>query len=107
MPQIILNMWNMDINDGVLIMARRFGSLFLGLGVMLYFARNIYDINAQKAIASAIVVSCSALAICGIYEFINSRVSAYIFIAIIIEIIFAIIMFLGAFLNGRIFKRAE
>jgi hypothetical protein len=84
-PQLLLNMWQVDDAPPALLVARRGGALFLGLGLMLWLARNAEVSSARNAIAAGLSTSCATLAILGTLEFALGHAGAGIWLAIVVE----------------------
>jgi hypothetical protein len=84
-PQILLSMWQVDSAPPALLVARRGGALFLGLGLMLWLARNAEVSSARNAIAAGLSASCATLAFLGTLEFASGHAGAGIWLAIIVE----------------------
>jgi hypothetical protein len=89
-PQLLLSMWQVDNAPPALLVARRSGALFLGLGSMLWLARNAEVSSARNAIAAGLSVSCATLAILGALEFAAGHAGAGIWLAIIVEVALAV-----------------
>ena len=84
-PQLLLSLWQVDAVPPALLAARRGGALFLGLGLMLWLARNAGPSPARSAIAAGLSLSCGALAILGALEFALGHAGAGIWLAIAVE----------------------
>jgi hypothetical protein len=88
-PQLILWIWQIDANEAALVMARRGGALFLGLGIILLSMRNAPASPMRRAVEMGFAASCAALAGLGVYDFASGHVGAGIWLAIVIEAAFA------------------
>ncbi len=95
-PQFILWVWQIDSPEPALIVARRGAALFLGIGALLFLARNAETSAARRAIATGLAISCSTLAALGIFEFATKHAGFGIWVAITVEIALA-----AAFLSVR------
>ena len=95
-PQFILWVWQIDSPEPALIVARRGAALFLGIGALLFLARNAETSAARRAIATGLAISCSTLAALGIFEFATKHAGIGIWLAITVEIALA-----AAFLSVR------
>ena len=69
-----------------LLVARRGGALFLGLGVMLWLARDAQSSPAREAMAVGFAASCAVLAALGICEFAAGHAGVGIWLAIAVEV---------------------
>ena len=95
-PEFILWVWQIDSPEPALIVARRGAALFLGIGALLFLARNAETSPARRAIATGLAISCSTLAGLGIFEFATEHAGVGIWLAITVELALAI-----AFLSVR------
>jgi hypothetical protein len=84
-PQLLLSLWQAGAAPPALLAARRGGALFLGLGLMLWLARNAAPSPARSAIAAGLSLSCAALAVLGALEFALGHAGAGIWLAIVVE----------------------
>ena len=89
-PQLLLWIWQIDGPEPALLVARRGGALFLGLGTMLLLARDAGPSPARSAIASGLALGCAALAALGVYELVAGHAGLGIVLAIIVEIALAL-----------------
>jgi hypothetical protein len=83
-PQFILWVWQINGSDSTFLMARRGAALFLGLVVMLWLARNAENSPTRHAIAVGFSVSCAALAVLGMYDFVAGHAGIGILAAVTI-----------------------
>jgi low temperature requirement protein LtrA len=95
-PQSILWAWRIDSPEPALIMARRGAALLLGIGALLFLARNVGPSPARHAIATGLATSCSTLAALGVFDFATKRAGLGIWLAITVEFALTI-----AFLSVR------
>jgi hypothetical protein len=84
-PQFLLWIWHVDAAGSALLMARRGGALFLGIGAMLWRARDVGNSPARDAMATGFSICCAALAVLGIYEFASRHAGLSIWLAIVVE----------------------
>jgi len=89
-PQLLLWIWQIDGPEPALLVARRGGALFLGLGAMLLLARDAGPSPARSAIASGLALGCATLAALGAYELAAGHAGLGIVLAIIVEIALAL-----------------
>ncbi|MGA2636283.1 hypothetical protein [Methylocella sp.] len=92
-PQFLLWIWRVDSPEPALLVARRGGALFLGVGAMLFLARDAESSPARRAIATGLSISCATLAALGLYEFAAGHAGVGIFLAIVVELALATAFF--------------
>ena len=92
-PQILLWIWQVDSPEPALLVARRGGALFLGVGAMLFLARDAESSSVRRAIATGLSISCATLAALGLYEFAAGHAGVGIFLAIVVELALATAFF--------------
>jgi hypothetical protein len=92
-PQFLLWIWRVDSPEPALLVARRGGALFLGVGAMLFLARDAESSSARRAIATGLSISCATLAALGLYEFAAGYAGVGIFLAIVVELALATAFF--------------
>lgn len=83
--ETVVGRWDLPATDGVLLMARRIGAIYLGLSVLFFMAKNVPLSAARTAMSTGAVAVLSLLAILGVYEFSAGRVGPGIFISAGIE----------------------
>jgi len=84
-PQLLLWVWQIDASHSALLMARRGGALFLGLGVILWRTRHADPSPARSATAYGLSVSCGILATLGASEFMTGHAGPGIWLAVAVE----------------------
>jgi hypothetical protein len=89
-PGILLNMWGVDFSYSVGLVGRRSAALYVGIGVMFFYARNSEHSLARSAIISGIVVAFLALAALGTFELATVHATPGILSAILVEVAFAL-----------------
>jgi hypothetical protein len=67
--EVVIGRWQLQIGDGVLLMGRRMGALYLGLAVMFFIARAVPVSPGRIALSAGAATALSLLAFLGIYEF--------------------------------------
>ena len=86
----VVGRWDLPATDGVLLVARRIGAIYLGLSVLFFMAKNVPASAARTAMTAGAMVVLSLLAILGVYEFVMGRVGEGIFVSAGIELLLAI-----------------
>jgi hypothetical protein len=95
-PQFILWLWQVGGSESTFLMARRGAALLLGIGVVLWLARDTESSPARHAIAVGFSVSCAALAALGTYEFAAGHAGLGVFSAVIVEAALALAFAMNA-----------
>ncbi len=85
-PAQMLTSWGIELTDALGVLARRIAAVYIGISVMLFFARNAEHSPARTAIIYGVRTTCLLLAALGAYEFSVGHVSSGILPAILIEI---------------------
>lgn len=86
---LMVGRWDVEPTEGVLLMGRRIGSLYLGLSVIFFLARNADVSPARAALATGTVVALVLLASNGILDFAAGRAGSGILLSAAIEILLA------------------
>ena len=87
---LVVGRWGIEPTENILLLGRRMGSLYIGLGVMFFLARSVPSSPARTALTAGAAVALSFLALLGIYEIIAGRVGAGILASIIVETLLAL-----------------
>ncbi len=87
---LVVARWHIEPTDGILLLARRIGALYLGLAVMYILARSAPVSIARTALSAGTAVALSLLALLGIFEFAAGRAGAGIFVSAGLELLIAI-----------------
>ncbi|MBP7881672.1 MAG: hypothetical protein KAZ68_01475 [Candidatus Methylopumilus sp.] len=85
-PGQMLSSWGIELTDALGVLAKRMAAVYIGISVMLFFARNTEHSPARTAIIYGVRTTCLLLAVLGAYEFSVGHVTSGILPAIIIEI---------------------
>lgn len=85
-PAQMLTSWGIELTEALGVLARRIAAVYIGISVMLFFARNAEHSPARTAIIYGVRTTCLLLAALGAYEFSLGHVTSGILPAIIIEI---------------------
>lgn len=86
-PGQMLTSWGIELTEALGMLARRIAAVYIGISVMLFFARNAEHSPARTAIIYGVRTACLLLAALGAYEFSVGHVSSGILPAVIIEIV--------------------
>jgi hypothetical protein len=82
--------WGIEPTESILLFGRRIGATYLGLAVIFFLARSLEPSPARSALASGAVVTCSLLAILGVYEFSVGHAARPMLVSAALEIFLAI-----------------
>ena len=88
--QILVGRWQIEPTESVLLFGRRIGALYLGLAVIFFLVRSAAASVARSALCTGAAVTCSLLAILGVYEFTAGRAGAGILASVAIESLLAL-----------------
>ena len=99
LPVVPFTMLGVDMVPEGLLMARRMSALFLGVSLIMFFARDSDDSPLRRSVCASLSASMAALALFGLYDFVGGRVGPGIWIAIIVESYFACALAVNA--RGR------
>jgi hypothetical protein len=96
LPVIPFTMLGVAMTPEGLLMARRMGALFLGIALILFLARDAENSDLRRRVCASLSASMAALALFGLYDFVNGGVGYGIWIAITVETFFAVTLGLHA-----------
>ena len=82
---LVVGRWQIQPTDSVLLLGRRMGGLYLGLGVMFFLARSVPVSVARTALSAGAAVALSVLALLGVYELTVGHAGAGILVSVVIE----------------------
>ncbi len=85
-PAQMFTSWGIELTEALGVLARRIAAVYIGISVMLFFARNTEHSPARTAIIYGVRTTCLLLAALGAYEFSVGHVTSGILPAIVIEI---------------------
>jgi len=88
---LVVGRWQLEPSEGVLLLGRRMGALYLGLGVIFLLARSAPPSVSRTALSAGAVATCLLLALLGVYELSAGRVGPGILASVAIETL----LFLG------------
>jgi hypothetical protein len=90
-PPAIYLLFGIDSSLSTDVMSRRASILFLSVGVILWGQRNIVDTDARSALALGMFVFMSSFVVLGLAEFMRGSVGAGILLAVLIELLMALL----------------
>jgi hypothetical protein len=96
LPVIPFTMLGVAMTPEGLLMARRMAALFLGIALILFLARDAENSDLRRRVCASLSASMAALALFGLYDFVNGGVGYGIWIAITVETFFAVTLGLHA-----------
>lgn len=85
-PDLVLSSWGVELSDPVGLVGRRGAALYAGVGAMFFLARNAEPSTARSALVTGFVVTCSVLAVLGVFELATGNAERGILAAVLIEI---------------------
>lgn len=91
LPQVIYWLFNLQGNSLGDFLAKRAGILFFGLSVLCFHSRNTRSIEVQQLASLTVGVAMGCMALLGVVEFFRGHVSIGIFVAVTIEVVFALL----------------
>lgn len=86
----ILKQWGLQLSEGVEVVSRRLGAVYLGISTLLFLS--IASIPATQAIAIGLAVMSILLALTGIVELRAGRVNKGIIRSIVIELLLGLLL---------------
>jgi hypothetical protein len=89
-PSVVLDLWAVQYSYPVGLVGRRAAALFLGIGVMLYLARDAQPSQSRNALAIGLSTSWAALAALGVFEFTTGHAGVGIWSAVVVEVALAV-----------------
>lgn len=99
--ELVVGRWQIQLTDGVLLIGRRIGSLYLGLSVMFFLARSAPVSVTRTALSAGTAVALSLLALLGIYELTAGHAGPGILVSAVIESLLALGYFRILFTERR------
>jgi hypothetical protein len=105
-PGLLLSLWNVQTSPAAELVARRGAVLFFGFAIMFFSSRNTEPSVTRLSLVRGFAVGCLALACLGIFEFVLGHAGVGIFLAVVVELLLAVLFFVLAhrdvnFLHGR------
>jgi hypothetical protein len=74
--ELIIGRWQIQISEGVVLMGRRIGAVYLGLSAMFFLARSAEVSVSRTAMTIGTAIALSLLVVVGVSEFIVGHVGA-------------------------------
>jgi hypothetical protein len=87
---LVVGRWQVDPTQGVLLMGRRLGAVYLGLSAMFFAARSAGASPARSALAGGAALALFLLAVMGAYEFAAGNAARGILVSAAAELLLAI-----------------
>lgn len=87
---VIVGRWLIQPTDGVLLLGRRIGCLYLGLSVMYFLARSAPVSVARTALSAGTAVALLLLALFGVYELASGHAGRGILASAALELLIAL-----------------
>jgi len=87
---LLVGRWQIEPTESVLLLGRRMGALYLGLSVIFFFARSAPVSASRTALCAGAAVTCSLLALLGVYELSAGRVGPAILASVALEFLLAL-----------------
>ncbi|MFV0322584.1 MAG: hypothetical protein ACK5LE_09430 [Alphaproteobacteria bacterium] len=91
-PPLFVYIFGLDSSSSVYVVLRRSGVVFMGLAVIMGLTRGFSVDATQKAIIKSFVLAFFALAALGITEWFKGTVGSGVWLAIIVEILFGLML---------------
>jgi hypothetical protein len=87
---LVVGRWQVEPTQGVLLMGRRMGAVYLGLAAMFFVARSASASPARSALAAGAAVALFLLAALGVYEFAVGRAARGILLSAAVELLLSL-----------------
>lgn len=87
---LVVGRWQVEPNQGVLLLGRRMGAVYLGLSVMFFAARSAAPSPARSALSGGAAAALFLLACLGSYEFLAGSAARGILVSAAVELLLAI-----------------
>ena len=100
-PVIPFTMLGVAMAPEGLLMARRMSALFLGIAILLFLLRDADDSPMRRSVSAALSASMAALAAFGFLDWLGGRNGPGVFIAISVEVYFAVALGILARSRGQ------
>lgn len=86
---LVVGRWQVQPSEGVLLLGRRMGAVYLGLSLMLFAARSAEPSSARSALCAGAAFALALLALLGIYEFAAGHAARGILVSTAVELLLA------------------
>ncbi|WP_394173404.1 hypothetical protein [Thalassotalea litorea] len=87
---LLMRRWGMTVHEEAIVVGRRLGTVYLGMAIILFLAREVPVSELRLAITAGLLFAMVVLAIIGFREYQAKRVNASILISVGLEIFLAI-----------------
>jgi len=87
---LLVGRWQIEPTASVLLLGRRMSALYLGLAVIFFLARSAPPSAARTALCAGTAVTCSLLALLGVYEFSVGHAGPGILVSVAVESLLAL-----------------
>ena len=87
---LMVGRWRIESTTSVLLLGRRIGALYVGLAVIFFLARSTALSAARTALCAGAAVTCSLLALLGVYEFSVGHAGPGILVSVALEALLAL-----------------
>lgn len=84
---LVVGRWQVEPTQGVLLMGRRMGAVYLGLSAMFLAARSAGASPARSALAGGAAIALFLLAVLGVYEFATGNAARGILVSVAVELL--------------------
>lgn len=87
---LVVGRWQVEPTQGVLLLGRRMGAVYLGLSAMFFAARSAGPSPARSALSAGAALALFLLSLLGIYEFATGEAARGILVSAAVELLLAI-----------------
>lgn len=88
--ELLIGRWQIRISEGVVVMGRRIGAVYLGLSAMFFLARSAEASVPRTAMTVGTAIALSLLVVVGVSEFMAGHVGAGILASVAVEAVLAV-----------------
>jgi hypothetical protein len=88
--ELVIGRWQIEPTEGVLLLGRRIGVLYLGMSLMFFLARSAPVSVARTALSAGFASALMILALLGIYELTAGHVGPGILVSAAVEFLIAL-----------------
>lgn len=92
-PNVLFLLFGIEPENGAYFIGRRAAMLFLGIAILTWATRHIAHSEARQAICLSMCTSMLGLALLGTFEYLRGVAGIGIVLAVLTEVIFAILYF--------------
>lgn len=86
---LLFKRWRIAANPAGLLVGRRLGAVYLGMGAILLFGRSAPASPLRTALSAGVLFTLAALAALGVYEFSAKRAGPAILVSVVLEVLLA------------------